>query len=160
MQIQKNERNKTHHKVALVTGSFLLLIIGVALFGMHVFSPQQTNPHNRSLAMLENRGTLIGSPSVQAADGELLPDLDEKLDGLADTLDEVITDARDTGRTDGNQNTDGESVSEDEGVKKDLETAVEAGKATWSLWGLLWDVVWPKVSSVAGAIWGVFSSGE
>ena len=160
MQIQKNERNKTHRKVAAVTGSFLLLIIGVTLFGMHVFSPPQPNSNYRGLAALENRGTLIGSPSAQAADGELLPDLDEKLDGLADTLDEVITNARDTGQTDGNENTDGESVSEDEGVKKDLETAVEAGKATWTLWSLLWEVVWPKVSSVAGAIWGVFSSGE
>jgi hypothetical protein len=155
MQIRKDDRNKTHHKVAMVTGSFLLVIIGVTLLGMHVFSPSTPSDAVR-LAKL-NRSTLIGSPEAQAADGTILPDLDEKLDGLADTLDEVITDARDT-----NQVEEGAGEPENEGsdVKADLETAVEAGKATWSLWTLLWEVIWPKVSSVAGAIWGALSANE
>jgi len=163
MEIRKDDRNKAHRKVAIVTGSFMMLILGVTILGMTVFSPEQRGPNTGRLAKLNNEHPpLIGSPVAQAAEGEILPDLDEHLDSLADSLEDVIQDARGshTKEAADEERTEEGGQRSAEQTLNDLETAAEAGTAAWNLWSLLWDVLWPKVHTFAGALWTTVLSGN
>jgi len=169
MEIKKDDRLVYYRRVAIGTGSFLLMILGVTLLGMSVFSPQNETKialqATRPVAEGGGMRALIGSHEAQASDGEMA--IGEHLDTLADTLERVVNEPTNSGTDAGTaaeagleeaRDTRGNS---DEEItitlnKKDLETAAEAGVATVGIWRLVWDAVWPKLQSFGSALTGIF----
>ncbi|MBU0624983.1 hypothetical protein KKF05_01430 [Patescibacteria group bacterium] len=103
MEIRKDARLKLHRRVAITTGAFLLLIIGVTILGMTIFSPQTGAP-NRSQPGLPSSDTnqkigrtQVSSQVARNTESDSLADaeeilaelrLNERLNSLTETLEE------------------------------------------------------------------------
>ncbi len=143
MEIKKDNRTAVHRKAAITTSAFLLVILSVTVLGMKVFSPQPTSFLG---PIVEGERTLIGSHTAQATDEKLALNLDinQHLDNLANTLDEVIE------NTDGTKLENARDTLTAEGksiVKEEIE------KATISVWKIILDATWGKLQAFAGVIW-------
>ncbi len=168
MEIKKDDRLTFYRRVAIGTGSSLMIIIGITLLGMSVFSPPtETKIALRaSQPIAETAGVrnLIGSHEAQAA-------IDDHLENLADTLERVVNEpSADSANVNTGTVAEGEIVearhsgetSSDEEItitlnKEDLKTAAEAGTATVGLWRLIWQAIWPRLQSFGGALLGIIS---